>query len=143
VSQEYHSIPPTPEVSNISLHDSSSLVVIADADKSYPLIVKNIIQSERSHVINSLSGKDGTYKYKNCRIACNPCFDAALIVTRSGSVKLINCKVEDRTWEVKEMSEQVDVSKGHWMDSSAGFSRDGSRGIILDWRGRMMFIDLD
>ena len=127
----------------VSLRDSKSLLVVADADKAYPLIVKNIVQSERSHVISSLSGKDGAYKYKNIRVACNPSFDVAIVVTRSGTVKLINCNLEDKSWQVKEMSEEIDVSKGRWMECSVGFSVDGTRGIVLDWKGRMMFIELD
>jgi len=127
----------------VSFRDSKSLVVVADADKAYPLIVKDIVQSERSHVISSLSGKDGAYKYKNSRVVCNPCFDVAIVVTRSGTVKIINCNLDDKTWQVKEMSEAVDVSKGHWMECSVGFSQDGTRGIVLDWKGRMMFIELD
>jgi hypothetical protein len=126
--------------SNTSLRNSSSLLVIADADKAFPVIVHKITRSERQH---NVSSTDSAYKFKNCRVACSPCFDVALMITRSGSVKVINCNTEEKSWHVKELSEQVDVSKGHWTECSVAFSQDGTRGIVLDWRGRMMFIDLD
>jgi hypothetical protein len=127
-------------LSNSSLRDSSSLLAIADADNAFPVIVHKITRSEREHTVSSTNS---AYKFKNCRVACSPCFDVALMITRSGSVKVINCNMEERSWYVKEMSEQVDMSKGHWRECSVAFSQDGTRGIVLDWRGRMMFIDLD
>jgi len=122
--------------------DSTSLLVISDADQAYPVIVKNITSSEEKHVLTPLVGKDNAYKFKNCCAAYAPSFSAALIITRAGTVKLINCSTEYKSWEIAELGEGIDVGDKFWQYCGLGFSRDGSRAIAVDRRGKMIMADI-
>jgi len=116
------------------------LLVIADAENAYPVVVNNITLPEEQHEPYTLSGKD-TYKYKNCCVAYSPLFNAALIITRSGTAKLANCSTGFKTWTVAELPERLDAADKHWQACSVGFSRDGRRALALDHRGKILMAD--
>jgi hypothetical protein len=121
---------------------STSLLVISDAWSGYPVMVKNINCPERMHEQTELVGKDGAYKYKNCCVAFAPSVNAALIITRAGTAKLMNCSTGKKEWEVAEMGERLDVGEKYWQYCALGFSIDGSRALALDRRGKMLMADL-
>jgi hypothetical protein len=126
---------------DVSAPNASALLVISDADGAYPVIVNNITSPENTHEVITLTGKD-TYKYKNCCAVYAPGFHAALIITRSGTVKIINCSTSNfKSWTFAELGESLNVSDKQWLKCSLGFSRDGSRAIALDWRGKLLMAD--
>ena len=118
----------------------TSLLVVSDAEGAYPVIVNNIISPEELHDPIPLVGKD-TYKFKNCCAAYSPSFNAALIITRAGTVKLVNCGTGNKTWHVAELGERLDVGDKSWQYCALGFSRDGNRALALDRRGKIMMAD--
>ena len=126
------------------INDSSptctSLLVVSDAEGAYPVIVNNIIYPEEHHDPIPLEGKD-TYKFKNCCATYSPSFNAALIVTRAGTVKLVNCGTGNKSWHVAELGERLDVGDRQWQYCAIGFSKDGNRALALDRRGKIMMAD--
>ena len=114
--------------------------MLSDADEAYPVIVQNITSTVESQEAFVLSGKD-TYKFKNSCTAFSPTFNGALVVTRAGTVKMINCRTGVKTWHVAEVVESLDVSDKSWQFSSVEFSRDGRRAIALDRRGKLIMVD--
>jgi hypothetical protein len=127
-------------VANSSSLTSESLLVISDADSAYPVIVDHIASPTVQHKIRTLVGKD-TYKYKNCYAAYSPLAHAALIITRSGTVKLINCSTGTKTWEIAEIGEFMDVGDGPGSSCSLGFSKCGTRALALDRKGKVLVAD--
>src|SRR5271170_1263434 len=127
-------------VSNDSSPACTSLLVVSDAEGAYPVIVNNITSPEELQDPILLEGKD-TYKFKNCCAAYSPSFNAALIITRAGTVKLVNCGTGNKTWHVAELGERLDVGDQSWQFCALGFSRDGNRALALDRRGKIMMAD--
>jgi|ERR1700737_3851987 len=127
-------------LSDFSAHDSSSLFVTADANQGFPVLVKNITSPASEHKVTTF--QNGDYKYKNCCTAYSPLTSAALIITRSGTVKLANCSTGNRTWTTAKIgAEQLDVADMQWRFCSLGFSRDGYRALALDRRGKLFVTD--
>ena len=126
-------------VAHSSSCDSSSLLIVADAINGHPIILKNITSQSKDHEIVRLNEKD--YKYKNRCAAYSPLFHAALVITRSGTVKLANCSPGVKTWTVVEVGERMDVATKQWQCCSLAFSRDGYRALALDRKGRLLVTD--
>lgn len=126
---------------NCSSWDSTALLILADASNAYPVIVKNITSSSGQHQITTLSEKE--YKYKNCCAAYSPLADSAVIITRSGTIKLVNCSTGLKNWTVLEVGEQLDISGRQWRHCSVGFSRDGYRALILDRKGKLFLLEFE
>ena len=125
-------------VTNFSSFDSSSLLIVADAENASPVLVKNIA-SPNQHIV-TFSGKE--YKYKNCCAAYSPLNNAALLITRFGKLKLANLSAGSKIWTVFELEEQLDSSERHWWRfCSLEFSRDGRRALALDTRGKLLVMD--
>jgi hypothetical protein len=113
---------------------------VSDAANAFPVLVKNITSPASEHQMTTLKGEE--YKYKNCCAAYSPLTNAALMITRSGTVKLANCSTGKRTWQTAKIgSEQLDVGDKHWRFCSLGFSKDGYRALALDRRGKMLVTD--
>ena len=120
-------------LTNCSSRDSTSLLVLADALNAYPVIVKNIASPLEQQIVLS----DKEYKYKNWCGAYSPIADSALIVTRSGTVKLANCSPGLRSWGAVEIGKRLSVSRG----CSVGFSSDGYRAVALDRKGKLLLLE--
>ena len=90
-------------VNTVSSHDSTSLVVIAYAEKRYPVIVRNIISYEKENKVEFLG--EG-YKDTNCCIAYSPISSAALMITRTGTLKLANYDGGTPRWTVIEIEKE-------------------------------------
>jgi hypothetical protein len=100
------------------------------------MIVNNIASEE--HQALELTGKD--YKYHNRCVAYSPLFHYALIITRYGTVKMINCSAVANAWMV---GEKMAVSGSDWRFCSLTFSRDGYRAVALDRKGKMVVIEFE
>jgi hypothetical protein len=100
------------------------------------MIVNNIASEE--HQPLELGGKD--YKYHNRCVAYSPLSHIALIITRKGTVKMINCSAVTKAWMV---GEKMEVSGPNWRFCSLNFSRDGYRAVALDRKGKMVVIEFD
>src|SRR5436190_14956170 len=125
-------------VTNTSSFDSSSLLIIADAENASPVIVKNIAEP-KAHIV-TLNEKE--YKYKNCCAAYSPLNHAALLITRFGTLKLVNLNAGPKRWTVIDLEEELDSSGRHWWQfCSLQFSRDGRRALALDRKGKLLIID--
>jgi hypothetical protein len=123
---------------NFSSHDSSSLVVIAYAEKAYPVIVSNITSLEKEKKVDFLSE---AYKDTNCCVTYSPISSSALMITRTGTLKLANCAGGNPRWSVIEMGKEKLDDKQPWRYSSLAFSKDGFRGLALDRRGKVLVVD--
>lgn len=123
-------------VTDRSCCDSTGLLIIADASDAYPVIVKNITSPSDQHQSITFSEKE--YKYKNRCAAYSPLSNSAMIITRSGTVKLANCSLGLKSWTVVEVGERMVVSG---RCCSLGFSTDGSRVLALDRRGKLLVLE--
>jgi len=124
-----------------STHDSTSLFIVADAIHGYPVIVRNIIvQSDKYDVIH-LDDKKFERTIR-CGAFC-PVNDwsVALIVNRSGQLKLVSPGATG--WSVEPINKQpkVDVQEMRWRVCSLVFSRDGHRAVALDLTGKLLVTD--
>jgi hypothetical protein len=81
------------------------------------------------------------YKDTNCCVAYSPISSAALMITRTGTLKLANCASGDRRWSVIKMGKEKLDDKQPWRYSSLAFSKDGFRGLALDRTGKVLAID--
>jgi hypothetical protein len=126
---------------NCSSWDSTALLILADALDAYPVIVSNITSSSEQHQITTLTEKE--YKYKNCCAAYSPLADSAVIITRSGTIKLVNCSTGLKHWTVLEVGEQLDISGRQWRCCSVEFSRDGYRALVLDRKGKLFMLEFE
>lgn len=125
-------------MSNYSSYVSSSILILADAKKAYPRIIKNITSSN----VRPVTFSDKTYKFQNCCAAFSPLDDVALIITRSGTVKLANFREGFNGWTIGELSVELDSSEEQWWRfCSLGFSKDGYRAFALDLKGTLLIID--
>jgi hypothetical protein len=125
-------------VNKVSSHDSTSLVVIAYAEKAYPVIVRNITSYEKENKVEFLGE---AYKDTNCCIAYSPISSAALMITRTGTLKLANYAGGTPRWTVIEMGKEKLDDKQPWRYCSVAFSKDGFRGLAVDRRGKVLVID--
>ena len=123
-----------------SSSDSTALFVVADAIGGCPIVIKNVTSHNSEHQIVTFTDKE--YKMKNCAAAYSPIDCAALMITRSGTLKLVNLRPAPRFWHVLQMgSEQLDVSERQWRFCSLRMSMDGHRGLALDKRGNLLVTD--
>jgi hypothetical protein len=115
--------------------------VLSDAFEAYPLIVKEITSLPAKTQTFTLFEPE--YKYKNCCGAYSPVSKSALVITRSGTLKLINCSTSGtKRWTVLEAGlESLDVAERQWMVCSLQFSRDGYRALALDRKGKLFIVD--
>lgn len=81
------------------------------------------------------------YKDTNCRVAYSPISSAALLVTRTGTVKLVNCAMKGRKWTVVDLSKEKMDDMKPWRYCSLGFSKDGYRGLALDRRAKLLVVE--
>jgi hypothetical protein len=115
------------------------LLVISDATHGYPVLVKNITSPASDHETTALSAKE--YKFKNCLAAFSPVAYAAVVITRSGTAKLINCGSAD--WKVVELGKESLVLGKRWSYCGVGFSTSGYRALALDRRGKLLVVDFE
>jgi len=114
--------------------------VIADARNGYPVVVKDITQPESDHRVREF--KSSVYKFKNRFVAYSPIANAALMITRQGTVKLANFAEGKSQWTVVEVGdEQLEFDIRQWRSCSLGFFSDGTRGIAMDARGKLIIVD--
>ena len=114
--------------------------MVADAIGGYPVVVTSITSPmDQTHEVVYLSSKD--YKYKNCATIWLPLFNAALVFTRSGTAKVINCKPQQNSWTVDELKGSLHFSDNEWRYSSLGVSSDGYRALALDRRGKLLIVE--
>jgi len=66
-----------------------------------------------------------------------------LVITRSGTVKLINCSTTgNKPWTVHEAGlESLHVGGRQWRVCSLQFSKDGYRALAFDRKGKLLIID--
>lgn len=116
--------------------------MVADAVGGYPVIVRDISSptDDTAKVVN-LSNKD--YKYKNCAAIWLPLFNAALLITRSGTAKVANCSPQQNSWTVHELNASLHFADYEWRYSSLGVSKDGYRAFALDRRGKLLIVEFD
>jgi len=132
-SKFYHS-----QLTHSSL-DSKALLILADAPNGFPVIIKNITSPSNEHQEVSLNAKE--YKYRNCCAAYSPLSHFALIITRAGTIKMINCDTGPKAWTVVNVGETVNVSGTYWQVCSLVFSRDGDRAVAFDCKGKVVVMD--
>jgi hypothetical protein len=121
--------------------DTTALLVLSDAAEAYPVIVKEFTSLPAN--LQTFPLFEQEYKYKNCCGAYSPVSNTALIITRSGTLKMINCSTSGtKSWTVLEAGlESLDVGERQWMVCSLQFSRDGYRALALDRKGKLIIID--
>ena len=112
------------------------MLVIADAINGHPILVKNILNDKREVV----SFKD--YKYKNRFVAFSPIANAALLITRHGTIKWANFGEGHIAWSLVQLGdEQLELNSRQWGSRCLGMFPEGMRGIAVDASGRLFFID--
>jgi hypothetical protein len=115
------------------------LLIISDANHGYPVLVKNFTSPSSEHETTALSSKE--YKFKNCLAAFSPVTSAAVVITRSGTAKLINCGSAD--WKVVELGkESLDLGK-RWSYCGLEFSTSGYRALALDRWGKLFVFNFE
>jgi WD40 repeat protein len=117
---------------------SSSLLIVSYAKKAYPVLVGNIVFPGKELKILPMGE---VYKDTNCRVAYSPISSAALIITRTGTVKLVNCATKSSGWTVVDLSKEKMDDMKPWRYCSLAFSRDGYRGLALDRRGKLLIVE--
>jgi len=118
-----------------SSFDGTALLVLADANNGYPVLIKDIFHGQQPVMFNE-------YKFKNRFGVYSPISNTALIITRKGTVKLLNLAEGRRLWHMKELSdEQLELNPRRERDCSLGFSSDGTRAIAMDSKGQLIIID--
>jgi hypothetical protein len=108
------------------------LLVIADAINGHPMLVKNILNDKREVVLFM------DYKYKNRFVAFSPIANAALLITRHGTIKWASFEEGSL---VQLGDEQLKLNSPQWGSRCLGMFPDGMRGIAVDASGRLFFID--
>ena len=78
------------------------------------------------------------YKDKNCLAANSPVSNVALIIERSGLVKLVNCSTGQNTWKVHDLGR---LENRGWQFWALGFSSDGCRALALDRKGKLLIAE--
>lgn len=114
----------------VSSPDASALLVVADAANAYPTLVRHVTSSTAKKETTHL--KNQKYKFKNRGVVYSPILSAAIIVTRFGRVKLINCGKEQR-WTAMELGRLK--KNDAW---ALGFSNDGYHALALDCKGTLL-----
>ena len=114
--------------------DSSSLLVVAIAEGSYPVLLKNVMKQDS--LVDTVLGK--TYKDNVCRAAYLLSFNVAVMVTRSGTVKIANFGT-GQIHQVGDKTKKLD-HKGPWSSCSLGFCDVGMFALALDRRGKLLVI---
>jgi len=122
---------------------SKSLLVVAYANGIYPIILKNVTLRKREIEVVSLAN-DRTdyddYTDRNCCAAYSPLANVALIISSTGTVKVANCTLGSRKWNVDKMlNEKLDGAQP-WLDCSLAISNDGLLGLALDRRGKLVIV---
>jgi len=124
------------------MSDSSSLLVIGQKKKAYPVILPNVTVPQGDHgpiiIVNS------KLEDEHFRVACYPRskISAATIITASGEFLLTYLSPEgSKVWPVCRHTERLDLSK----DKEAGLCSLGfseSRAMAVDRRGNLLFMEL-
>ena len=76
------------------------------------------------------------YKDNICRIALVPFYNAALMISRTGSVKVANFS----TQEIFDLNAKKMDDYEPWWLCSVGFSENGSLGLVLDRKANLLAI---
>jgi WD40 repeat protein len=125
-------------MTNESSSHSSSLLVVSYAKKAYPMLVGNMTLPGKELKIIPMGE---VYKDTNCRVAYSPISSAALVITRTGTVKLVNCATNTSVWNVLDLSKEKMDDMKPWRYCNLAFSKDGYRGLALDRRGKLLIVE--
>ena len=112
--------------------------MVTYAENAYPVILKNITRSPDPEFRVIKLSKD--YKDTNCCVIYSPVQNAALVITRTGSVKLANCAPGRVQWTIHPLSKEKLDHMEPWRYCSLGFSQKGLRAVALDRKGKLVVI---
>lgn len=127
----------------VSTSNSRSLLAVAYASKVYPVVLKNVTSRNEDVEVMSLVNNDkdcNDYTDKNCCVAYSPIANVALIIPLDGPVKLVNCALGKRGWNIDKMMNEKMDGEQPWLDCSLIISNDGLLGLALDRRGKLVLV---
>ena len=116
---------------------SPTLSLLSIAPKPYPVIVKHVTwrdpgPSDRCELPTE-------FKYNICCAKFSPVSSAALLITRSGSIKLGNCAAGANKASIAAITNERVDEKQLWRYCSLAISDDGNRGFATDRRKYLVF----